>query len=95
MKLPEWLLAALLPLLGQWADGSIPLAPKRALFTLLALLGTEGRKWLAQTQTTLDEKAFEVLCGEAAQEFKESGIWADGEAVFKGLDEFVKFDPSV
>lgn len=89
MKLPEFILAALIPLLGQWADGSIPLAPKRALYTLLALLGTEGRAWLKTTQTTLDEKMFETLCAEAEQEFKESGLFAEG--TFEALDKFVEF----
>lgn len=89
MKLPEFIIAALLPLLGQWADKTIPEASKRLLYVLLAALGSEGRAWLKKTQTTLDDGAFEVLSAEAVNEFSESGLFAEG--TFEALDSFVKF----
>lgn len=89
MKLPEFIIAAILPLLGQWVDKSIPEPSKRFLYTVLAALGAEGRAWLKKTQTTLDDTAFEVLEAEAENEFSECGLFAEG--TFKALDSFVKF----
>lgn len=89
MNFQEILAKALLPLLGQYADKSLPEAPKRWLYCQLAQLGTEGRAWLEKTQTALDDAAFEVLVAEAVNEFAECGLFAEG--TFEALDKFVEF----
>ncbi|MBK8233007.1 MAG: hypothetical protein IPK72_21090 [Candidatus Eisenbacteria bacterium] len=89
MKLPEFIIQALLPLLGQWADKTIPEPTKRLLYLNICALGTEGVAWLKKTQTTLDEAAFDVLHAEAKNEVFECGLFH--ESTFKALDEFVSF----
>lgn len=89
MKLPEFIIQALLPLLGQWADKTLPEPTKRTLYLLVAALGTEGRAWLKKTSTTLDEAAFEVLFAEAKTEIFDCGLFH--ESTFEALDAFVAF----
>ena len=74
MNLIETLLPLILPLLGNYADGALPTAPKRLLYLNICALGEEGRAQLKKTPNTLDDAAFEVLFNEAKEEFDEAGL---------------------
>lgn len=81
------LLPLILPLIAEYADGAIPEAPKRWLYVQIVSLGTEGQTLVKNTQTSLDDAAWQAFLAEAKQEFAEAGLPDFPDK----LDAFVKF----
>lgn len=71
----------------QSATGGLALPLKRLLYNFLLQIGTEGRAWVRQTQTTLDDAGFDAVCNEAVKEWAEYGH----SEVPELLDNFVAF----